>query len=37
VFACTPDQFPPLMAAALTGKDLREWAAIEEIALIRGQ
>lgn len=37
VFACTPDQFPPLMAAALTGKDLREWAASEEIALIRGQ
>jgi Mg-chelatase subunit ChlD len=37
VFACTPDQFPPLMAAALTAKDLREWAASEEIALIRGQ
>jgi Mg-chelatase subunit ChlD len=36
VFACTPDQFPSMMASALTGKDLRSWAAEEEIALIRG-
>jgi Mg-chelatase subunit ChlD len=36
VFACTPDQFPSMMAAALTGKDLRSWAAEEDIALIRG-
>ena len=36
VFACTPDQFPSMMASALTGKDLRTWAAEEEIALIRG-
>jgi len=35
VFACTPDQFPAMMAAALTGKDLQEWAAAEDIALIR--
>jgi Mg-chelatase subunit ChlD len=35
VFACTPDQFPSMMASALTGKDLRSWAAEEEIALIR--
>jgi hypothetical protein len=35
VFACTPDQFPPMMAAALTGKDLQEWAAAEDIALVR--
>lgn len=36
VFACTPDQFPSMIACALTGKDLRSWAAEEDIALIRG-
>jgi Mg-chelatase subunit ChlD len=36
VFACTPDQFPSMMAAALTGKDLSSWAAETDIALIRG-
>jgi VWA domain containing CoxE-like protein len=36
VFACTPDQFPSMMAAALTGKDLSNWAAETDIALIRG-
>ena len=36
VFACTPDQFPSMMAAALTGKDLHSWAAEEDIALVRG-
>ena len=36
VFACTPDQFPSMMACALTGKDLRSWAVEEDIALIRG-
>jgi Mg-chelatase subunit ChlD len=36
VFACTPDQFPSMMAAALTGKDLQTWAAETDIALIRG-
>jgi Mg-chelatase subunit ChlD len=35
VFACTPDQFPPLMAAALTNQDLHQWAASNDIALIR--
>ena len=35
-FACTPDQFPSMLASALTGKDLKSWAAEEEIALIRG-
>jgi Mg-chelatase subunit ChlD len=35
VFACTPDQFPPLMAAALTNQDLHQWAASQDIALIR--
>jgi len=36
VFACTPGQFPSMMAAALTGKDLASWAAEADIALIRG-
>lgn len=36
VFACTPDQFPSMMAAALTGKDLQSWAAEADISLIRG-
>ena len=35
VFACTPDQFPALMAAALTGQDLQQWASGQDIALIR--
>ena len=26
VFACTPDRFPDLMAAALAKRDLRLWA-----------
>jgi Mg-chelatase subunit ChlD len=36
VFACTPDQFPDLMAVALTGRGVAEWAAANDIALIRG-
>lgn len=36
VFACTPDQFPSMMASALTGKDLQSWAAEADVALIRG-
>jgi Mg-chelatase subunit ChlD len=35
VFACTPDQFPDLMAAALRREDLHAWAAREDIKLIR--
>ena len=35
VFACTPDQFAPLMAAALTNQDLHQWAASQDIVLIR--
>jgi Mg-chelatase subunit ChlD len=35
VFACTPDQFPDLMAVALTGRNVTEWAAANDIALIR--
>lgn len=35
VFACTPDQFPDLMAAALKRENLHSWAADRDIALIR--
>jgi VWA domain containing CoxE-like protein len=34
VFACTPDQFPDLMAAALRRQDIHAWAAKEDIKLI---
>jgi Mg-chelatase subunit ChlD len=30
-FACTPDLFPNLMAAALNGEDIRRWAATHHI------
>lgn len=30
-FACTPDLFPELMAAALGGRDLNQWAASREL------
>lgn len=32
-FACTPDAFPDLMAAAISNRDLREWAASKGIAV----
>jgi len=35
VFACTPDQFPDLMAHALGRHDLAQWAASGDIALVR--
>lgn len=35
VFACTPDQFADLMAAALRRQDIHAWAAKEDIKLIR--
>src|SRR6266851_9919476 len=31
-FACTPDLFPELMAAALSGRDLQIWAAAHNLA-----
>ena len=31
VFACTPDRFPEMLAAALEGRDVRAWAADEGI------
>jgi len=36
VFACTPDRFPDLMATALTRQDIAQWAAANDIALVRG-
>jgi hypothetical protein len=35
VFACTPDQFPDLMATALKRDDVWAWAASRDIALVR--
>ena len=37
VFGCTPDRFPELMAAALSGRDLAGWAAEQDIALVAGE
>lgn len=34
-FACTPDLFPDLMAAAIQRQDLSQWAATHEIAIAR--
>jgi uncharacterized protein with von Willebrand factor type A (vWA) domain len=34
-FACTPDQFPDLMAAALQRRDIGQWAAEREIVLAK--
>jgi len=33
VFACSPDKFPDLMAAALSKQDIAQWAAKEDISL----
>jgi hypothetical protein len=37
VFACTPDLFPELMAAAISRGDLGQWAASRDIATARGR
>jgi hypothetical protein len=37
VFACTPDLFPDLMAAAIRKSDLGQWAASRDIAAARGR
>jgi len=37
VFACTPDQFPDLMATALTRQDIKQWAASNNIPIIRAE
>lgn len=36
VFACTPDQFPDLMATALTKQNVGQWASANGIELVRG-
>jgi Mg-chelatase subunit ChlD len=35
-FACTPDLFPELMAAAIGRQDLNQWAAARDIVTARG-
>ena len=35
-FACTPDQFPDLMAAAINRQDIGKWAATQDIVTARG-
>lgn len=35
VFACTPDQFPDLMATALKREDISRWAAERDVKLVR--
>jgi hypothetical protein len=35
IFACTPDQFPDLMATALARQDVKLWAASQDIARVR--
>jgi Mg-chelatase subunit ChlD len=35
-FACTPNQFPDLMAAAINRQDIAQWAAAHEIATVAG-
>jgi len=37
VFACTPHQFPELMATALKRQDIWAWAASQDIKLVRPQ
>lgn len=35
-FACTPDLFPELMAAAIQGRDLTAWAGVHDIPAVPG-
>ena len=35
-FACTPDLFPDLMAAAIQKRDLAQWAARNDTVTARG-
>ena len=37
VFACTPDLFPDMMAAALRREDVGAWAAGADIKLVRAE
>lgn len=34
-FACTPDKFPEMMAAAINRMDMNQWAADNEIVATR--
>mgnify|MGYP005818056681 CR=1 FL=1 len=36
-FACTPDLFPDLMAAAIEGRDVATWAAANDIVTSHGE
>lgn len=36
-FACTPDLFPDLMAAAINRRDIGQWAAARDIVTSRGE
>ncbi|MBX9685061.1 MAG: VWA domain-containing protein [Candidatus Obscuribacterales bacterium] len=36
-FACTPDLFPELMAAALSKRDLQQWAAAHDLTTSRAE
>ena len=36
-FACTPDLFPDLMAAAIQRRDITQWAATQDIKVERSQ
>ncbi len=36
-FACTPDLFPDLMAAAIKRQDVGQWAAAQGIAVERAE
>ncbi|MCC6444699.1 MAG: VWA domain-containing protein [Armatimonadetes bacterium] len=36
-FACTPDLFPDLMAAAIKRQDIAAWAAANDIVIARGE
>jgi hypothetical protein len=36
-FACTPDLFPDLMAAAIQRQDIGQWAAARDIVVGRGE
>jgi hypothetical protein len=36
-FACIPDQFPDLIAAAISRRDVNQWAAAQGIVTSRGK
>ena len=36
-FACTPDRFPDLIAAAISRRDVNQWAAAQGIVTARGK